>query len=225
MFVSQPLVTKYIKRLEENLNIKLFERNSKFVTLTNEGEYLYSKLLPIWNDLNNTFNKVKIIDCLSNSSIKIDALYRFNFENIILKYINTFEEKYTDIQIDFQIYSFEELNTNIDSLDIIFTTNYELRSNDNYNILPLSKVDIYVALSKNHKLNSKDFLTAKDIKNEIFYSFSEKISKYGLQHTRKACLNKGFLPNIITVKNVHSIFMGVKRNKGISLTNKESLLF
>lgn len=137
MFVSQPLVTKYIKRLEENLNIKLFERNSKFVTLTNEGEYLYSKLLPIWNDLNNTFNKVKIIDCLSNSSIKIDALYRFNFENIILKYINTFEEKYTDIQIDFQIYSFEELNNNIDSLDIIFTTNYELRSNDNYNISPL----------------------------------------------------------------------------------------
>ena len=65
----------------------------------------------------------------------------------------------------------------------------------------------------------------KDIKNEIFYSFSEKISKYGLQHTRKACLNKGFLPNIITVKNVHSIFMAVKRNKGISLTNKESLLF
>ena len=105
MFVSQPLVTKYIKRLEENLNIKLFERNSKFVTLTNEGEYLYSKLLPIWNDLNNAFNKIKIIDCLSNSSIKIDALYGFNFENIILKYINTFEEKYTDIQIDFQIYS------------------------------------------------------------------------------------------------------------------------
>ena len=137
MFVSQPLVTKYIKRLEENLNIKLFERNSKFVTLTNEGEYLYSKLLPIWNDLNNAFNKVKIIDCLSNSSIKIDALYGFNFENIILKYINTFEEKYTDIQIDFQIYSFEELNNNIDSLDIIFTTNYELRSNDNYNISPL----------------------------------------------------------------------------------------
>lgn len=144
MFVSQPLVTKYIKRLEENLNIKLFERNSKFVTLTNEGEYLYSKLLPIWNDLNpiwndlnNAFNKIKIIDCLSNSSIKINALYGFNFENIILKYINTFEEKYTDIQIDFQIYSFEELNNNIDSLDIIFTTNYELRSNDNYNILPL----------------------------------------------------------------------------------------
>ena len=37
-------------------------------------------------------------------------------------------------------------------------------------------------------------------------------------------MNKGFLPNIITVKNVHSIFMAVKRNKGISLTNKESLL-
>lgn len=224
LFVSQPLVTKAIKRLESKLSLKLFERNSKFVTLTMEGEFLYLKLHPIFNELSTTFEKVKIINSLSNPSIRIGALYGFNFENIILDYINIFEEKYKDIQVDFQIYNFEELKNNMDSLDIILTTNCEIGESDNYNYLTLNKVKIYVALSKEHKLCSKNFLTSKDIKNEIFYSFSEKISKYGLQYTKKACLNKDFIPNIVTVDNVQSIFMSVKRNKGIALANQESLL-
>ena len=224
LFISQPLVTKTIKRLESKLNLKLFERNSRAVNLTTEGEFLYSKLLPIFNELSNTFEKVKLINSLSNPSIRIGALYGFDFENIILDYINIFEEKYKNIQVDFQIYNFGELKNNMDSLDIILTTNCEIAESDNYNYLTLNKVKIYVALSIEHKLCSKNVLTSKDIKNEIFYSFSEKTSKYGLEYTKNTCLNKGFIPNIVTVNNIQSLFMSVKRNKGIALTNEESLL-
>lgn len=41
MYISQPAVSKAISRLEENLNVTLFHRSSKGVTLTKEGELLY----------------------------------------------------------------------------------------------------------------------------------------------------------------------------------------
>ena len=37
LFLTQPAITKHIKRLEENLNIQLFKRNGKSITLTSAG--------------------------------------------------------------------------------------------------------------------------------------------------------------------------------------------
>lgn len=41
MYISQPAVSKAVSKLEENLNVILFHRSSKGVTLTHEGELLY----------------------------------------------------------------------------------------------------------------------------------------------------------------------------------------
>ena len=38
-FISQPAVSKSIKKLENNIGITLFSRNSRGVKLTNEGRY------------------------------------------------------------------------------------------------------------------------------------------------------------------------------------------
>ena len=40
LFLTQPAITKHIKRLEESLNIQLFERNGKTIALTSAG-YLF----------------------------------------------------------------------------------------------------------------------------------------------------------------------------------------
>ena len=42
LFISQPAVSKSIQKLEENVGIKLFERSSRGVSLTPEGELLYT---------------------------------------------------------------------------------------------------------------------------------------------------------------------------------------
>ena len=42
--ISQPAVTKRIKNLEEILNVKLFERSKSGMTLTSEGNRLFSKI-------------------------------------------------------------------------------------------------------------------------------------------------------------------------------------
>lgn len=41
MYISQPAVSKAVSKLEESLNVTLFHRSSKGVTLTHEGELLY----------------------------------------------------------------------------------------------------------------------------------------------------------------------------------------
>lgn len=41
LFISQPAISKSIRKLEQNLEVTLFSRNSRGVQLTEEGEILY----------------------------------------------------------------------------------------------------------------------------------------------------------------------------------------
>ena len=50
--ISQPAITKQIKNLENQLSIKLFERKSKGVALTNDGKKIYEKLKSPIEELN-----------------------------------------------------------------------------------------------------------------------------------------------------------------------------
>lgn len=44
LFISQPAISKAVSKLEGNLDVKLFTRNSRGVRLTMEGELLYKQL-------------------------------------------------------------------------------------------------------------------------------------------------------------------------------------
>ena len=41
LFISQPAISKSIRKLEQSLGVTLFSRNSRGVQLTEEGEILY----------------------------------------------------------------------------------------------------------------------------------------------------------------------------------------
>ena len=41
LFISQPAISKSIRKLEQSLDVTLFSRNSRGVQLTEEGEILY----------------------------------------------------------------------------------------------------------------------------------------------------------------------------------------
>lgn len=66
LYVSQPAVSKSIKTLENLLNIKLFLRSSKGVTLTPEGVILYKHIDKAFSEI---FSGEHILERLKNSEI------------------------------------------------------------------------------------------------------------------------------------------------------------
>lgn len=62
LFVSQPAVSKSIKTLESSLNVTLFSRSSKGVTLTPEGDILFDHIKNAFNEFSlgeNILEKLK----------------------------------------------------------------------------------------------------------------------------------------------------------------------
>lgn len=96
--ISQPAVSQIIKQLEENLHADLFIRTKKGVTLTKEGEVLYSYILDAMEKIKLGEAKVLEQVNLESGEIRIgssDMCLQF----FLLEYLEEFQKMYPKIKI------------------------------------------------------------------------------------------------------------------------------
>lgn len=163
--ISQPAITKAIKDLEREINVKLLVRSKKGVSPTIEGEILYEHIKDMFNNLNKTFNT---IDNTKNSGgyLYIGATTT-NFLEFIKEALNTFKSIYPNVHIDITLETIDVLEerAKVGKLDILIKNDYENFYNFSY-IKSFVIKDKFIA-SKNyftHLLNKK--LSIDDILNQ-----------------------------------------------------------
>ena len=164
--ISQPAISRMLKTMEDQMNIKLFIRKSNGVILTPEGKELYNL---ISNEINNIikaevdFNKV-----IKNNNIKIAI--NPNILNYFINYnkMDTLFNKNTNINfINIDKYDFlnNQLTNNlIDFAIVIEPTNYEFNNNIKYN--EIDKLHL-TFVSTNKNINNNISLITQDQNNKL----------------------------------------------------------
>lgn len=99
LFISQPAVTKSIKNLENSLGIKLFNRTSKGVNLTEEGKILYEHVKIAFEEIEHG---EKLIKKLKDKTL---GVVRIGISNTLCKYyfmphLRKFHQMYPNIKIE-----------------------------------------------------------------------------------------------------------------------------
>lgn len=99
LFVSQPAVTKSIKILEKELDVILFVRTTKGVTLTSEGEVLFDYVREAFEQLSEGERRIKQLKNNDMGSVRI------GISNILCKYyfiphLKRFHERYPKLKIE-----------------------------------------------------------------------------------------------------------------------------
>lgn len=103
LHITQPPLTRAIKRLEDELGVLLFKRNQRNVVLTSSGEHLKRKGLILLKGFDDLKKEVKKID-----EGKLGQLHITSVGSVvpkILEYINRFIGKYPDVNIKLSQYT------------------------------------------------------------------------------------------------------------------------
>lgn len=72
--VAQPALSRQMKRLEEKLNVKLFERGSRRIRLTDAGRVLYERVENILGMVDGTVREITEIGTGSKGSLRIGTI-------------------------------------------------------------------------------------------------------------------------------------------------------
>ena len=140
--VTQPSVTKSIKKLESELNMNLFIREKKGIVLSDDGKRLYKYIVDSINTLSNIENYAKNINENDVGVIKIGAGESIT-KNILKKTIIEFKKLYPGITIELINSSSEQLYNDLryGSLDLVFINSTVIINKNKYKSFKLIDIE------------------------------------------------------------------------------------
>jgi DNA-binding transcriptional LysR family regulator len=217
LFISQPGLSKQIKQLEEDLGIKLFERNNRKVKLTKAGEFLKVEISNNLKNLDNIFSRAKLLDGGEMGTLKfgyVGSAVQELIPDLILKY----SKDYPNVS-----FGLNEMDNNKQLLALL---NQEIDLGFvRYNKIPtgLKEVISYddtfsLVLPKEHLINEDNFKNLKQLKDESFILFDESYSVSYFEKIMSIFERSGFNPKVShNSVNASSIFRLVENKLGVSI--------
>ena len=163
MYVSQPAVTKSIKRLEENLGGKLFVRTPKGLISTAEGEQFYSHCIDAMKLLDNGIKKFSALASLDEGILNIGSSSTI-IRKILLPFISNFNKKHPNVIITVTDANSEKLQQYLKNRTIdLAILNMPINNDGGYVITPIVQThDCFIACTD----YDKNYLTLDELKNE-----------------------------------------------------------
>ncbi len=212
--ISQPAVTKHIKNLEKQLNIKLFERSNRGLKLTDIGKKIYNEInapVDILEKIENKYGNIKCINLGTHITV---------FNKVLGENLAKYCKKYPDIKINIDRSDLSEQFAKLEKqeLDIIVSKKDKDYANDNIKFIKITEVhDILIINSKYN--NYKEKLTIDDLKSKTIYM--PRKSSITTKNFFESI--KGLSTNNIKTNNINyrTILEMLKYDSNIALVTKE----
>ena len=212
--ISQPTVSHAISQIENEYNVKLFDRISKKLYITDVGLRLYDFALNILEQFEDTVIFLQSSSTAHNINLGVSSNFSYQF---LLEIIDDYEKKKEDVSLRVYVDSrekiIEKLNSGIINLAII---DGDAGICDN-SAESFFEDEIFIISSKNSDIKDKEVLDAEDLKNKKFVlgDIDDNSKKMLLNFLRERgipidlkfiCQNKDMVLNI--VKNSDALSIG-----------------
>jgi len=99
LYISQSAISQCIQQLESDLNVQLFIRTKRGISLTKEGEILLSKVESAINSIEQGESQLEKLRHLESGELRIAAGDTIT-THFLLRYLEDFHATYPDIRIE-----------------------------------------------------------------------------------------------------------------------------
>jgi Transcriptional regulator len=167
LFISQPALSRSMQRLEEDLQVQLFDHYKNKIVLNQNGELVVKHAKKILKDMDKMIENVQKFDksMHSLSLFSCAPAPLWNIEELIKKIYPSllFQSKIADQEYLVQNLKDQEIDCIITSFEI---------KDENILCIPYIKEDLYLSLPSTHRLKEKQSVTFSDLKGETMLLYA-----------------------------------------------------
>src|SRR5947209_10352449 len=193
--VAQPALSQQIRRLENELGLRLVERTTRHVTITDAGELLVARGRRVLAELDAANAEILALKGMHSGHVRVGTMHTMGPVDVSLV-LAIFHERHRGIELTVREESSEELAAMVrhDELDLAFLSVTERVESHGLGLHQLVLEELVVLLEPGHRLAGRRRLGIADLKDEEFISFREGARLRELLHT--AAREAGFQPNV-----------------------------
>ncbi|MCR4842284.1 MAG: LysR family transcriptional regulator [Eubacterium sp.] len=222
--ISQPLASKWIKSLENELETELFLREKTGLSLTDEGRYLYTKWKEPYAALSSEISNMHNLNSHPAHALKIGVFDRYADDPYIRELIRSFAESNPDYAIETVTVEDSDVLPRLSSgeLPVCFHGASFHEDDDDVGACPVRNVEFYIAVSRSNRLASRDTLTVEDLANQRFFAIAGGDSPASSRRIMEQCRKAGIAPrNMQEVATMSSLALSIIYQNGVTITSAE----
>jgi len=224
-YISQPSLSQQISNLEKELGIKLFNRTTRTIQITEAGETFVQMATEILRNIDLLGQTMSTYSGFLRGTINIGAitaLEQIHFSDLIADFYSSYPHLTLNIYQGKSVSLLESLEKR--NIDVAFLAQPAAYNHSSIKF-ELMGLDEYVLLiSDRHPLASRDTVDLSELKRErfIFHHPDQSISGICLQ----ACEEAGFTPHVVCRIDASSIALSLIRTGiGIGFLPAEELKY
>ena len=213
LYITQPAISKAVRKLEEEFSCRLLHRTPSGVKLTEQGQFLYDQFVPVLKDYANMSEKLNDYFKICRGSMTL-CMGQGVFRSLDPNLLFDFSKEYPEIKmrryetIDDECY--RAVMENKCDLGIA------VKPNDlsEFDYIPVKKEPLYLFVHESSPLSKRKSIRIEDLKDERFVAFDTRFSFRNA--LVKECVRYGFEPDIILSSGeVEMLVRLVAENHGI----------
>jgi len=217
LYISQPGLSRQIKKMEDELGIQLFERHNRKVTLTQAGTYLRDEYQTIIKSLIKVQNHAQLLHKGQEGDLKIGYIGSA-MHKIIPEFLLNIKKQFPNIHVNLQEMDNLVQTASILDQDIDIGFVRMDRVPRGVEIRPIYEETFSLVIPKNHLINKNNFKDLSQLKDEPFIMFDASYSPSYYEKVMQIFDEAGFSP-IISHKSVkaNTIYRLIENNFGAAI--------
>ena len=192
-YLTQPSLSKAVKKLEEELRVELFDRSTRHLRLTDAGQIVYQqgqKAFAALSELNVLLDDLRDITT-GEVKIGIPPLIGTLFFPEIAR---SFQERYPKVSLELVELGAKLIDKLVEEGEIDLGIVVLPASETKFNIYSFIEDEFVLFLHEEHRLARHSDITLTELKDEKFILFSEDFTLH--DYIIQACEKDGFTPDI-----------------------------
>lgn len=217
MFITQSALSRQIQNLEEELGVKLFERNKRNVKLTAAGVFLRDQWLPLLEEIDRVHRQARKIHQGASGSISIGYPGSIAY-GFLPELIACISQSLPELKVELV----EPTDISLEQLLLNYQIDLALRrepaENPALQTLCLYSEYLTLVVPKHHHLNEENCKGLQDVKDEKFILSGLHQNTFYVTILRQIFDEYNFTPNVYIESDFGSMILSlVARGLGVSI--------
>jgi DNA-binding transcriptional LysR family regulator len=191
LFTSQPSLSVGIKKLEQELGVRLFERGGRRAILTHAGKHFLEKAQAILHEYESALSELKNFQ--KQETLKIGILRTIRIDNLS-RLIAIYREKYPSVALELCDGNLEQLRTWLELGEIDLAITVLGNNEDSKTSVSLFHQRRLLAVPKTHPLAEKETITLGELDG---VPYIERINCELWDESRKWFESEAIQPHVV----------------------------
>lgn len=219
-FISQTAVTQQIKVLEEELGVRLFDRNNRRVVLTPAGKTFLEDAKAILRRTRDACDRAKRADTVFTGKLDIGFVKGYEKTNLS-DVLSDSHVHYPNITLTLTRENVAELYDGIlnKNLDVILNIRYSMDDLEDIEFQIVRQYPLLAVMPASHPLSHRISIQRSELKGYPLVDIKKSEDRYGETATiLNAFTSAGFLPNVQYVSDdIETSILAVAAGLGYAL--------